>query len=149
MDLLIPMILALSDFLNNEMADMLSRLHLHDDDGDGGDIGGGVRGDQVEEEVSADDRTIFLTFSKGIPFLKRKKYGEFFDAIHMQEVQVADQQPLYARLVVRSASFIPVVLEGQSKAKFSINGKHVWARKYVKKNIVIGEQSSPKGVLAT
>ncbi|KAM5584922.1 hypothetical protein ABKV19_004345 [Rosa sericea] len=143
------------DFLNNEMADMLSRLHLHDDDGDGGDIGGGVRGDQVEEAVSADDRTIFLTFSKGYPISEKevrefftRKYGEFFDAIHMQEVQAEDHQPLYARLVVRSASFIPVVLEGQSKAKFSINGKHVWARMYVKKN-VIGEQSSPKGVLAT
>ncbi|XP_024200604.1 uncharacterized protein LOC112203939 [Rosa chinensis] len=114
-------------------------------------VGRWCSGDQVEEEVSADDRTIFLTFSKGYPISEKevrefftRKYGEFFDAIHMQEVQVVDQQPLYARLVVRSASFIPVVLEGQSKAKFSINGKHVWARKYVKKNIVIGEQSSPK-----
>jgi hypothetical protein len=66
----------------------------------------------------------------------------------MQEVQAEDQQPLYARLVVRSASFIPVVLEGQSKAKFSINGKHVWARKYVKKNVP-GETSSPKGTTTT
>jgi hypothetical protein len=52
---------------------------------------------------------------------------------------VPSQQPLYARLVVRSASSIPVVLDGKSKAKFTINGKHVWARKYVRK----GQTSTP------
>ncbi|KAI7980258.1 hypothetical protein LOK49_Contig175G00004 [Camellia lanceoleosa] len=62
-----------------------------------------------------------------------RKFGEIIEAIHMQEVP-AEGQVLYARLVVHSASVINVVLEGQRKAKFSINGKHVWARKYVKKN---------------
>lgn len=50
----------------------------------------------------------------------------------MQEVSEIEQ-PLYARLVVYPASSMEVVLEGKSKAKFSINGKHVWARKYVRK----------------
>ncbi|KAL6199571.1 hypothetical protein ACLB2K_029355 [Fragaria x ananassa] len=129
------------DILNNEMANMLSCLHLHDDVRGKGDTRDVVRGDQVQEEVPADDRTIFLTFSKGYPISEKevrefftRKYGDIFDAIHMQEVPVEDQQPLYARLVVRYAFFIPMVLEGQTKAKFAINGKHVWARKYVKKN---------------
>lgn len=65
------------DILNNEMADMLSRLHLHEDDGDGDGDGGGVRGDQVEEEVSEDERTIFMTFSKGYP-ISEKEVREFF-----------------------------------------------------------------------
>lgn len=62
-----------------------------------------------------------------------RKYGEIFEAIHMQEVG-AEEQMLYARLVARSASSIGVVLGGQRKARFSINGKHVWARKYIKKH---------------
>lgn len=65
------------DILNNEMADMLSRLHLREDDGDGDGDGGGVRGDQVEEEVSEDERTIFMTFSKGYP-ISEKEVREFF-----------------------------------------------------------------------
>lgn len=51
----------------------------------------------------------------------------------MQEV-AEDEQALFARLVARSASGIGVVLGGQRKARFSINGKHVWARKYIKKH---------------
>ncbi|KAJ8428976.1 hypothetical protein Cgig2_009784 [Carnegiea gigantea] len=52
----------------------------------------------------------------------------------MQEVG-DDKQPLYARLVVPNLSAMVAVLSGQSKAKFSINGKHVWARKYVAMHI--------------
>jgi hypothetical protein len=62
-----------------------------------------------------------------------RKHGDCIEAIYMQEVS-AEEQPLYARLVVTSAAVIHSVLQGQSKAKFTINGKHVWARKYVPKN---------------
>lgn len=51
----------------------------------------------------------------------------------MQEVE-PEEQVLYARLVVCSASVIDIIVERGSKSKYSINGKHVWARKYVKKN---------------
>ena len=60
----------------------------------------------------------------------------------MQEVG-DDEQPLYARLVVLDLSAMVAVLSGQSKAKFSINGKHVWARKYVRKNNSISRPASP------
>ncbi|CAN6704886.1 unnamed protein product [Malus baccata var. baccata] len=129
--------------LNNEMSDMLNNLSLN---------GGGYRGEA--EEVSADERTIFLTFSKGYPISENevkeyfsRKFGDFIESVFMQEV-TGDDQPLYARLVVRSASSIPVVLNGKSKAKFSINGKHVWARKYVRKPTP-GEPSSPRTVAPT
>lgn len=51
----------------------------------------------------------------------------------MQEVNTPGEQALYARLVVRPDSATDVVLNGESKVKFAINGKHVWARKYVRK----------------
>lgn len=51
----------------------------------------------------------------------------------MQEVG-PNEQPLYARMVARSSSVIPVIAPAGSKAKYSINGRHIWAKKYVKKN---------------
>ncbi|OWM70147.1 uncharacterized protein LOC116195259 [Punica granatum] len=122
------------EFLDDEITEVLNRLHLEVFDASGGD-----QERALCEEVPQDERTIFLTFSKGYPLSENevrdfftRRYGNCFEAIHMQEVSPSEQA-LYARLVVRSASSIDVVLNGRSKAKFSINGKHVWARKYVRK----------------
>lgn len=60
----------------------------------------------------------------------------------MQEVTEEDQ-PLYARLVVKSSKVIRVILEGMTKAKFSINGKHAWARKYVRKSPRLSSPPQP------
>ncbi|XP_058208143.1 uncharacterized protein LOC131321152 [Rhododendron vialii] len=118
-------------FLNEEMGELFGSLSLQ---------GEGTGGGEERQLVPPDDRTIFLTFSKGYPISVNevrdfftRKYGEIFEAIHMQEVG-AEEQMLYARLVARSASSVGVVLGGQRKARFSINGKHVWARKYIKKH---------------
>jgi hypothetical protein len=52
----------------------------------------------------------------------------------MQEVN-PPKQSLYARLVVRPEAMdvIDHFLDYNSRMKFSINGKHVWARKYIRK----------------
>ncbi|KAL0541038.1 hypothetical protein IC582_021068 [Cucumis melo] len=99
------------------------------------------------EAIPADQRTIFLTFSKGYPISEDevrdffgRRYGDFIESIHMQEAH-PPEQPLYARLVVKTESYIDLVLEARTKAKFSINGKHVWARKYVRKTPI---RSSPR-----
>ncbi|KAF7811644.1 uncharacterized protein G2W53_032620 [Senna tora] len=101
----------------------------------------------IEEErmnniVPRDERTIFLTFSKGYPISEAevrnyfsRRFGDIIEGIYMQEVNLIEQ-PLYARLVVRSnaINLIDVFLEGTGKVKFYINRKHVWARKYVRKS---------------
>ncbi|KAF4382262.1 hypothetical protein G4B88_011591 [Cannabis sativa] len=51
--------------------------------------------------------------------------------VHMQH-RSGEEQSLFARLVLRSASDMEAVLQGKEKVKFSIDGKHVWARKYVR-----------------
>ncbi|ONI24027.1 hypothetical protein PRUPE_2G219700 [Prunus persica] len=121
--------------LNEKMGNVLSRLNLNDDQ-------------HEAEDVSADERTIFLTFSKGYPISEvevreffSRKFGDFIDGVFMQEVP-AEKQPLYAHLVVRSTSSIPIILKGKNKAKFFINGKHVQARKYVCKSKSPGDPSS-------
>lgn len=67
-------------------------------------------------------------------FLSNRRYGDIIEAFHMQDV-VPPQQPLYARIVIRTEAiqFIDHLLESTNKVKLSINGKHAWARKYVRK----------------
>ncbi|KAK4280044.1 hypothetical protein QN277_011720 [Acacia crassicarpa] len=93
--------------------------------------------------VTADDRTIFLTFSKGYPISDTeirefffRRYGDVIEGVLMQEVASVEEQPLYARMVLRPEfiHMMEVILEGPArKSKFCINGKHLWARKYVRK----------------
>ncbi|KAL7109484.1 hypothetical protein ACP275_06G178100 [Erythranthe tilingii] len=113
-------------------------------------INGGVavRNDGEEEEVGPDDRTIFLTFSKGYPITEdevreffTRRFGDFIEDMIMQEVG-EEEQVLYARMVSRSMAVIEAIVRG-NKAKYSINGKHVWARKYVKKST--SSSSPPRG----
>ncbi|KAL5733399.1 hypothetical protein ACOSQ2_033091 [Xanthoceras sorbifolium] len=118
---------------NHEIGEMLRGMQISDNHNN-------LDHEQQEnDQVAPDERTIFLTFSKGYPISESeirdffsRIYGECIEAIFMQEV-AAVEQPLYARLVVNPCSIIEVILSGKSKAKFSINGKHVWARKYVRK----------------
>ncbi|XP_051116130.1 uncharacterized protein LOC127241244 [Andrographis paniculata] len=92
-------------------------------------------------EVPVDDRTIFLTFSKGYPISQEevkeffsRKFGDFIEDLIMQDVG-GEEQVLYARMVARvdAMGVVQEIVGGNNKAKYSINGKHVWARKYVKK----------------
>ncbi|KAE9602492.1 hypothetical protein Lalb_Chr12g0200141 [Lupinus albus] len=121
-----------------------------------------------DEMVPADERTLFLTFSKGYP-VEEQEVKEFFtmlfgdsvEGLYMQEVQPGEQS-LYARIVFRSSLIIDMIIQGSSKAKFCINGKHVWARKFVPKrsnkslfsiptatynNYYLGESSGTAGMM--
>ncbi|GAV72800.1 hypothetical protein CFOL_v3_16288 [Cephalotus follicularis] len=99
-------------------------------------------GDMVQpgsQEVPADDRTMFVTFSKGYPVYEwevreffTRSYGDCIESLYMQEVQ-PNEQSLFARIVFDPATNIHIILKGMGKAKFTINGKHVWARKFVPK----------------
>ncbi|KAL0722974.1 hypothetical protein Bca4012_037573 [Brassica carinata] len=100
-----------------------------------------TEGEENEEEVTpADDRTVFLTFSKGYPISESevrvhftRKFGEVIEAIVMQEVGM-NEQPLFAKMVLKMqyASKIEEIVTPRNKNKFTIDGKHVWARKYVR-----------------
>ncbi|GLT70079.1 hypothetical protein SLA2020_421800 [Shorea laevis] len=113
--------------MNGEVGEDMSRLHISNTPGEK---------EKREVEVPAEERTIFLTFSKGYPISEKeirdfftRKFGDCIEAIHMQEVP-AEKQPLYARLVVQPPSSLEKILGGWNKTKFSINGKHLRGRKY-------------------
>ncbi|KAI3783343.1 hypothetical protein L1987_42422 [Smallanthus sonchifolius] len=96
---------------------------------------------QHQQMVPPDDRTIFLTFSKGYPISEDEiiqyftsMFGDFIQSLHMQPVDEQETQSLFARVVVRNPSFVRAVIERDGphgKSKYIINGKHVWARKFV------------------
>ncbi|KAK9275931.1 hypothetical protein L1049_023205 [Liquidambar formosana] len=88
-------------------------------------------------ETSEDSRTMFLTFSLGHP-ISREEIIQFFTINWGPVVQdvVIEQtrpglQPLYGRIIFTTSLVIPRVLNGQVKAKFVVNRKHLWARIYV------------------
>ncbi|XP_076909602.1 uncharacterized protein LOC143566937 [Bidens hawaiensis] len=92
-----------------------------------------------DEVVPPDDRTIFLTFSKGYPISADDVtqyfcglFGDCIQSIHMQPV-VPGSQPLFARMVVRDLSSVRAMIGSgpDGKSRYVINGKHVWARKFV------------------
>ncbi|XP_022749969.1 uncharacterized protein LOC111299184 [Durio zibethinus] len=103
-----------------------------------------------ENEVPPDDRTMFVTFSKGYPVYEwevmeffTRAYGDCIESLHMQEV-LPNEQSLFARIVFHSASSIEMILNGMGKAKFTINGKHVWARKFVPKRLKLSLPAAPQ-----
>ncbi|KAJ4707900.1 Rho guanine nucleotide exchange factor [Melia azedarach] len=98
---------------------------------------GGLWGWSSRNNISEDDRTMFLTFSRGFPVtgdevreLFTRMYGDCVETVHMQENVASEEQPLFARLVLNSVATVDQILNGRRIAKFRINGKHIWARKY-------------------
>lgn len=60
-------------FLNSDITEVLNSLHI----GDSGDIGADQEVGERRLEVPADERTIFLTFSKGYP-ISENEVRDFF-----------------------------------------------------------------------
>jgi len=86
---------------------------------------------------------LFSTFLL-IWFLTNRSYGDIIEALYMQEV-APPEQPLYARVVIRSRAvhMVDYLLESTNKVKLSINGKHAWARKYLRKGNKSPRERSP------
>ncbi|XP_047325980.1 uncharacterized protein LOC124929619 [Impatiens glandulifera] len=83
------------------------------------------------------ERIVLLIFGKGYHLTKTQlrdffvgRFGEIIEDLIMQDVP----QPLYARMLVHSSNEVKMVLRGQNCIRFTINGKYVYARKYVKRN---------------
>ncbi|GLT43622.1 hypothetical protein SLA2020_175600 [Shorea laevis] len=102
---------------------------------------GGLWGWHSTNNATEDDRTMFLTFSRGFPVtedevreLFTKMYGECVQSVQMQENASSNGQPLFAKLVLLSIITVDQILCGRRITKFRINGKHIWARKYERRD---------------
>ncbi|KAL1209228.1 hypothetical protein V5N11_015980 [Cardamine amara subsp. amara] len=95
--------------------------------------------EEEEEAKALEERTVFLTFSKGYPITEEevrafftKWFGEVIESIEMQDVEVHGQA-LFAKMLLKKSclSKMEDIVTPTSKNKYTINGKHVWARKYI------------------
>lgn len=102
---------------------------------------GGLWGwDQVADDGTEEDRTMFLTFSRGFPVFQQEVRdlftNMFSDMNCVRSVRMGqgssenEQAILYAKMILSSVTFVDRILNGERIAKFKINGKHIWARKY-------------------
>ncbi|XP_010412556.1 PREDICTED: uncharacterized protein LOC104698867 [Camelina sativa] len=93
--------------------------------------------------ATENDRTLFLTFSRGFPVthaevyeLFTKNFGEnCVESVIMQHDYknafiCQHEQSLFARLMLDSVATVDRVLNGELKRRFGLYGKHIWARKY-------------------
>ncbi|KAK9088480.1 hypothetical protein Scep_027562 [Stephania cephalantha] len=90
-----------------------------------------------KDVVPQDERTMFMTFSRGYPLSETevkeffsRNYGDCIESFYMEDVPT-NQQPLYARVIFRSPTMITTVLNGKHSAQFVINGKHVRTRRWI------------------
>lgn len=91
-------------------------------------------------DVIDDDKTMFLTFSRGFPVTEEEvrhlftsTYGDCIKAMHMGN-EDANEQVLFATMVLNDVETLDRILNGKHIAKFRVNGKHIWARKYERRD---------------
>ncbi|CAJ1939677.1 unnamed protein product [Sphenostylis stenocarpa] len=92
------------------------------------------------DDVTTDDKSIFLTFSRGFPVsegevikLFKRSFGDCVENLSMGNTSVQDQT-LFAIMVLKTVGTVDQVLNGKRVAKLHINRKHIWARKYERRD---------------
>lgn len=88
------------------------------------------------DDITDDDKTMFLTFSRGFPVTQEEvmlvftnTFGDCIKALNMSHGETSDQV-LFATMVLKNVETIDKILNGKHIAKFRVNGKHIWTRKY-------------------
>ncbi|KAK3212221.1 hypothetical protein Dsin_016927 [Dipteronia sinensis] len=99
----------------------------------------GPETDIISEE---NDRTLFLTFSRGNPVTEtevREIFSQLYGRnsvtdVHIQENVSGNAHPLCARLVFSSATTVDGIINRRSITKFHFRDRYFWARKYEGRN---------------
>ncbi|TVU44103.1 hypothetical protein EJB05_03535, partial [Eragrostis curvula] len=82
-----------------------------------------------------DNRTLFVTFSNGLPLTQEEVYDFFMrhfgdvESVSV-EVPIEDRPPQYARVTFGSRHTMLRVLNGEERVKFMSGRKHLWCRKF-------------------
>lgn len=103
-----------------------------------------LRGWKLNFEAPIDDRTLFLTFSRGFPVTGEevmqfftKMCGNCIESFEMEPIKEENNkksQSLYARMALRSVAYMDQIMAGKYMGKFRTNGKHIWARKFERRD---------------
>ncbi|XP_022638422.1 uncharacterized protein LOC106766035 [Vigna radiata var. radiata] len=92
------------------------------------------------DDVTTDDKSMFLTFSRGFPVseaevikLFKRSFGDCVENLSMGNTSAQDQS-LFAIMVLKSVKTVDQILKGKHVAKLHINRKHIWVRKYERRD---------------
>ncbi|CAK9319211.1 unnamed protein product [Citrullus colocynthis] len=84
-----------------------------------------------------EDRCLFLTFSNGFPLNEHqivtfftRKYGACIERVYVHYPDGGKQPPLFGKVVFVASSIPAVILEGKEEAKFFIDSKTMWCKKF-------------------
>ncbi|CAM0948424.1 unnamed protein product [Alopecurus aequalis] len=87
--------------------------------------------------VPEDCRSMFITFSKGLP-IDREEIFEYFrhkwaDCVVrvLMEKTSGGNAPMYGRIIFKSEAFVKLVLNGERLVKIAFGDRQLWLRKYV------------------
>ncbi|XBI32493.1 hypothetical protein VPH35_055936 [Triticum aestivum] len=87
--------------------------------------------------VPEDCRSMFITFSKGMPPHReeifeyfREKWGDFVVRVLMEKTK-GGLMPIYGRIIFKTEAIVKLVLNGERLVKISIGHRQIWLRKYV------------------
>ncbi|XBH75238.1 hypothetical protein VPH35_102029 [Triticum aestivum] len=90
-------------------------------------------------DVPEDCRSMFITFSKGMPLLReeifdyfRKKWGDCVVRVLMEKT-AGGSMPMYGRIIFKTEAVVQLVLNGERLIKISIDQRQIWLRKYIPK----------------
>ncbi|KQJ95672.1 hypothetical protein BRADI_3g18480v3 [Brachypodium distachyon] len=91
--------------------------------------------DSQHVAVHEDCRSMFITFSKGMPIEREeiyvcKKWGDCVVRVLMEKTTGAIA-PMYGRIIFKSEAFLGLVLNGKRLVKITIGHRQIWLRKYV------------------
>uniref|UniRef100_A0A0D9W3Z5 RRM domain-containing protein n=1 Tax=Leersia perrieri TaxID=77586 RepID=A0A0D9W3Z5_9ORYZ len=86
-------------------------------------------------------RSLFVTFSKGYPLTREEieeyfteRWGDCLEKVMMEKTPVGEL-PSYGRIVFRHAVMAAAVLGGERLVKLVLNGRQLWARKYIPRQL--------------
>ncbi|KAK7311872.1 hypothetical protein RJT34_10306 [Clitoria ternatea] len=95
---------------------------------------------RVCDDVNDDDKTMFLTFSRGFPVTEDEvshfltsRYGDCIKVLNMGNSETGNQV-LFATMILNNVETVDEILSGKYIAKFRVNGKHIWIRKYERRD---------------
>ncbi|XP_073351821.1 uncharacterized protein [Aegilops tauschii subsp. strangulata] len=87
--------------------------------------------------VPEDCRSMFITFSKGMPPHReeifeyfREKWGDCVVRVLMEKTK-GRHMPMYGRIIFKTEAIVKLVLNGERLVKISIGHHQIWLRKYV------------------
>ncbi|XP_044502378.1 uncharacterized protein LOC123223303 [Mangifera indica] len=96
------------------------------------------------ERTPEEDRTLFLTFSKGYPLSEDQiirffndKYGPCVERVYVHwpvPRTVNAPPPLFGKVVFKMSSIPIWILNGHEQTKFKVDGKPLWCKKFEAKH---------------